>query len=651
MTGSGPIEDREDGDWEPAEITVQNLGGITECEVTIPPGVTVLSGQNATNRTSLLSTMIGVLGGEMATLKSDADEGTVDLRLDGETYTRTYTREGGTVTTSGRPLSDDRDIVDLFVGLIERNRARQAVERGDDLRDVIMRPVDTEAIQRQIREAEREQQRIESELDDIDRRRSRLPTLRNRRDDLEDELAELTAEIESLEETVEEYDASEAEAQQAESLLEEVDDRRRERDRLEEEIETQRASLEALRDERQEVEDELDQLTVDESSLDELDQQVETLQTRKRELEDLISDLSAIVDVNDDLVHSDTSDPLETGSSGEDPASALDPMSAEIECWTCGSHVPKRAIADRLDELRQVIDEQQEKRRTVIDELDEAEDRRAEIQATADTRTDLETRLQEIERQIEQREERLESLQEDREAVQEDIKQLETRLEESDTFEDTELVEYYQQLSDLEYERGKLEQQLSELESEIEDIEGLDDEKQRLQDQRNDLRDEIEDLRSRIDDLERSAVEQFNDHMEDILDRLGYENIERVWIERKTDTSGRGETKLFALHVVRESHDGAVYEDTIDTLSESEREVIGLVVALAGYLVHEVHADVPFMLLDSLEAIDANRINKLLEYFASYAPYLVVALLPEDAEVIDIEHTRISADALGTQSS
>ncbi len=52
------------------------------------------------------------------------------------------------------------------------------------------------------------------------------------------------------------------------------------------------------------------------------------------------------------------------------------------------------------------------------------------------------------------------------------------------------------------------------------------------------------------------------------------------------------------------------YEDTLRHLSESEREVTGFVFALAGYLVHDVHEQVPFMLLDSLEAIDSDRIAR-----------------------------------------
>lgn len=57
-----------------------------------------------------------------------------------------------------------------------------------------------------------------------------------------------------------------------------------------------------------------------------------------------------------------------------------------------------------------------------------------------------------------------------------------------------------------------------------------------------------------------------------------------------------------------------------------------------------MYEDGPFVVLDSLESIDADRITALLDYVADYAPYLVVALLPEDADVVDIDHERIPAE-------
>ena len=49
------------------------------------------------------------------------------------------------------------------------------------------------------------------------------------------------------------------------------------------------------------------------------------------------------------------------------------------------------------------------------------------------------------------------------------------------------------------------------------------------------------------------------------------------------------------------------------------------------------------MLVDSLEAIDSDRIAQLVNYFEDYAEYFVVALLPEDAQAIDNDATRITA--------
>jgi hypothetical protein len=128
--------------------------------------------------------------------------------------------------------------------------------------------------------------------------------------------------------------------------------------------------------------------------------------------------------------------------------------------------------------------------------------------------------------------------------------------------------------------------------------------------------------------------------MDDLIDLLAYNNIERVWLEPREASEDVGRT--FELHVVRTTRSGATYEDTVDHLSESERAVTAIVFALAGYLAHDVYEDVPFLLLDSLEAIDSGRIATLVEYVSDYAEYVVVALLPEDARALDDGHHRVT---------
>lgn len=77
----------------------------------------------------------------------------------------------------------------------------------------------------------------------------------------------------------------------------------------------------------------------------------------------------------------------------------------------------------------------------------------------------------------------------------------------------------------------------------------------------------------------------------------------------------------FELHIVRTNETGIAYEDTIDHLSESEREVTGLIFALTGYFANDVYETLPLIVLDSLEVVDSDRISTLVEYFNDYADY------------------------------
>lgn len=134
--------------------------------------------------------------------------------------------------------------------------------------------------------------------------------------------------------------------------------------------------------------------------------------------------------------------------------------------------------------------------------------------------------------------------------------------------------------------------------------------------------------------------------MESVLDCLVYSNLNCICLERVKGTD-RGSNQAvsksrFELHVIRSTDVGATYEDTVDHLSESEREVTGLVFALAGYLAHDVQEHVPCMLLDSLEAIDSARIAALIDYLAEFPNFLIVALLPEDAEALADHYHRLT---------
>src|SRR6056297_1371072 len=144
-------EQVEEGD---VRVQARNIGGISETEAVFEPGITVLTGRNATNRTSLLRAIMLALGSEQASLKGDAENGAVELQIGDRRYTRTLTRSGDSISLSGDPYLDDPELADLFAFLLEGNEARRAIARGDDLRGLIMRPIDTDEIQAEIERLE-----------------------------------------------------------------------------------------------------------------------------------------------------------------------------------------------------------------------------------------------------------------------------------------------------------------------------------------------------------------------------------------------------------------------------------------------------------------------------------------------------------------
>ncbi|MFC7197760.1 archaea-specific SMC-related protein [Halosimplex aquaticum] len=629
---------------ESVTVSVRNLGGIDEEEVTLDPGVTVLTGRNATNRTSLLRSIAAALGGSAGELKADAEEGSVELAAGEESYTRRFQRTNGSVRADGDPYTDDESVVDLYSCLLATNPARRAVERGDGeaLREAVMAPIDTAEIRAEIDRRQREVRTLSEELAEADREAERLPDLRERLEARREEREAVADNIESVEGAVEEAEIGASDAEDAEEVVEDLRETREEYEAVRDRLDTQRNSVESLEDERETVAATLEAVGAPRAELEDATDELDRLQQRRRALENTINNLVSIVEFNEELVD-ESADALPGEDAGDDVVAALDPTAETVDCWTCGTSVERAAIEERVDDLRAVVDEKRRERNELRTEIGEQREYVADLREDVQEHESLSAEIADIDAEIERRESRIDDLEARAADLRERIEDLEAEAAESDDLRDSDLLDRYQRLSELEYERGQIDEAIDALESEIEAAEAERDRRDRLESEIEAHREALADLRSRIADVERAAVETFNDHMETVLGLLGYENVERVWIERKTDAAADevAPESAFDLHVVRSAPAGSVYDDTVAHLSESEREVIGLVVALSGYLVHDVHEEVPFVLLDSLEAIDAERIADLVEYFADYAPYLVVALLPEDAQALPERFARV----------
>jgi DNA repair exonuclease SbcCD ATPase subunit len=619
-----------------AKVVVENVGGISETAVELEPGVTVLSGRNATNRTSLLQALMAALGSERASLKADAGEGSVRLELE-ETHTRTLTRENGGVVLGGSPYLSDATVADLFAFLLESNEARRAVARGDDLRELIMRPVDTAAIRAEIETLESERRDLAARLDERERLREAVDRLEAELDRIDGEIESTEASLAEVRAEVERTDADLAESRESEAeldeKLEELQSARSEREDVRFRLETERETRAELRTELSELEEGLSALPAAPSDeLAGLDERIESLRDRKRSLDSTINQLQAVIQFNEEVLADEGSPAFALGESSDDVTDGLLPEGASFTCWTCGSETTRSDVEQRLERVRDRRRELLSERGEIEDDLDAATDEKRRLRRQSERREELERRRTELSDELDRAESEVDQLAERREDVDDEIERLEAAVERLRESEYTELIDLHTEASELEAEIERLRAERRETEDELADRRDQLASLAELEAEREEVEGQLESARTRIRRLEEGAVEAFNEHMDEVLDRLSYANVERIWIERIDETSnGAVGASSFRLHVVRATDGGAVYEDTVEHLSESEREVTGLVFALAGYLVHDVHEEVPFVLLDSLEAIDAGRIAALVDYLGEYAGYLVVALLAEDA--------------------
>lgn len=677
---AGATETPAPGEFE-VSLSVSNIGGITESSLAFTPGTTVLAGENASNKTSFLRAMNGVLGGSMATLRTNADRGEIQLDL-GEhgTYSRVYERTDGHVTTSGTPYSDDADVVDTFVTLLETNEARSAIQRGDGdaLRDVLLEPVDTGEIRREIRNLQSRRDDVRSEIQTLERDIGRKPELVQKRDSRRDELERIEEKIAEKREVIDRHEADADVTQEVQELVDELEAKRQNTRKLEEMRDVKAAGLDGLESEKQELiadlrslvgeqqgarervvpEDSSEEVRADTveweafepgERLDTLVRERDSKRARKREIERTVDDLSDIVSFNERITDDAESLPGIDDTRDESEITAeLDPTTA-VQCWTCGTTVAEETIDERTEELRSLVHEKRSERAELESEIAELQDRITSFENVQSEAERIRQRLSEIEREKERTRGEIANIEDQISGVADEIATLQEEVTQSDERQQSTLFDAYEELNDLEHERGRVRAQIDEIDDQIDKIEAQDDRKTKLEDETlPEIRSRLQELWTRIQQLEKHTVDEFNSHVEQLLDELAYDGLARVWIEHRPDDSDSGlRTGTFELKIAREvrKSDGSsefttVQERDIDTLSESERELIGLVAALTGYLVHDVDEEIPFLLVDSVEAIDAGRLVTLISYFSAHAVFLLVALLPEDAAEFESDTLR-----------
>lgn len=656
-TGTDPILD-----GSPLSVILENIGGIDQTTHDIPPGVTVLKGENATNRSSFLQGIIGALGGRSVTLNSSADEGKATIEIGDRQYTRSLSRTGNTVQFGGTPYLDDSDAqaAELYAFLTKDNPVRRAVENGDDLTQLLLEPIDKDEIEAEQQRLRDRRDALAEEIDKAGNAADELVALEDERNDVQQQIEELTEEITELESNIEalreEAKGTDSEKEHKE-LRDKINTKQEEISELEAANKERRsiisdkkediASLSTPDVSRDELEDKRTELVANRESLDADKNELRNLQddlTSAQRVNQLLADNSvSITDLLDAVEINGTipSGPLTEASSEDEGTELTDQLteSEEILCHACGSHVQRDTI-DALQEQYQVMSQQiSEKTSTIQSQIDDIDADIDDVDSALSEYENIQTKRATYRDDIDRLNNQIKTAQEDIDELQDEIDELEAKQAELNPDPvNEELGQAQKEKGQKEAERKQKRRRLDQLGEEIQEKEQMAAKEDQLKTERQNVIDELEKVNGKIETIEREIVDQFDDQVQTVLDMLEYNNIARVRFDRKQkETKGRNNDTETTFDMVITREDEAAYEESIENLSESERNVIGLVVALTGYLVHDVHRTCPVMILDSVEMIDSPRLAEIIDYFSQYQEYLIAALLPEDAEAIELD--------------
>jgi cell division protein FtsB/flagellar motility protein MotE (MotC chaperone) len=714
----------DDTDSTRARVSVSNVDGLADGSVALTPGLTVLAGGEKRTQEAFLSAVASVLGGSPPPLASGGSAARVALAVDGRSRERRFVDRPGRAAAEGSSFCEDETFVERFVALTADNPVRRAVEDGSDPRDLLTAPVDTAAIEAELRDRETELDEVEDRLATIDDRRQTLPELATERRRLEDDLADAAARLSECRATVEDDPPA-----AAADLTAAVTDRCAELRALGEDFADERDRLATLQVECASVERSLSTVDVDAARIEALDDRIDALRTRERTLTDTIADLSTVVQFNEEVLVAGGPSPVDpvlaaaddavdavtladddrpaehgdgvtdspaadvgrpsaggaerspVGGAGSDatgttpveravPGRPARDRDETVECWTCGTEVPRAAVEDRLAEFRDRLERRRRRRRDLLDRIDELQAERADLEADRRERADLRERRTALEAEVERRRDRVDRLEARLERVHEEAVERVQTLD-ADLPDDPDLPTRLSTLADLEYERASLAGTLADVERQVAVVEDLVEEREAVLARRRSLRSDVENLRSTLRERERTTLAAVEERANVLLDRLDLPAVDGLRIafpaddadgeatdvatDDSDDTDGEptddaAEPTDTAVFVHSTGDDDVVRERPVPDADERDRTVVGLVVALAAADVHGVGEAVPAVLADGLPALDADRTDALLGALADLAGIAVVGLpddspFPEDSTLPE-EYDRLSGASL-----
>lgn len=567
------------------QFDIENIAGIRSGTASVEPGINVVRASNWQGKSSLIKAIETAMGTAFP-LTEGADHGRVELTTDDDTLVVELTRENGDVARRGDGyLSNERDRVyaDLFAFLDDDNDVRRAVRNGENLEEILTRPLDFERIDERIADLRQERDQVKAEL-------GRARTAANRLGSVQERVTSVESELEELRSTRDGLTTDEGTTESA-SKRDELSDVRAERDRFADQEEQLESTIANTRDRLEERREALEQLDVPQKG--DFESDIADARDRLGDIEQDVELLQSLYNANKRVLDSGRVELLTEIEHGL--------VDDSITCWVCGDAVDRQAVEAQLASIAERLSDRREAAEEYRAEVQAIETKREAIREKRRRKEDLEAELDDLRATLADREESLESVRQRLEDVTGRIEELQGVVEAADD-----------QLTDIESEIKYKVAELNDVRDELADVEQRAEQRDRLEDELEAITEEIEALQTRKERVKAETLESFDDAIQALVDRLepGFETARL--------------TSNFDLVVAREGR-----EANLDALSEGEVELLGVVAAIAGFDAFEVGDSVPVILLDSVGDLTSENLEPLVRYLAGRTTHLVTTAYPE----------------------
>jgi len=591
------------------KLDITNISGIRSGSATVEDGLNVIQASNFRGKSSFITalrTAIGATGQyEDHPLTEGMDTGKVTLETEGDEYNVMLERPSpGVVKRTGTPyLSDETDQIcaRLYACLDENNPVRKAVRNGEDLTDLLQDPLNIENIDAQINALKGEKREIKQKITEAERAGDQLPSV-------QETVTRLKSELEELRSRREELADEGTNKERIEEISDEISTKSGKLTNISNDISRIERELERKRDQASRKEGEINELNVPEEldqskevdsmrdQIDTIDRQIDLIEDLYRANQNVIdaSEIDTITDVNRSIAADD------------------------IKCWVCGQQTTIADVEEYIAQLQSKAAELRDEKSEIETELEEIEAREHKIRQARQKKEGLKREIQQLKSDIDEKKGILEEKRDRESSLKEEIKALQDEL---DAAED----EYNEELTDVKTEIRTTETKLQNVREDLESLEQKYGQLEEFEAEREEIQANINVLRNRKKTIQKNLKESFNAIIVDIIEELqpGFSSARLVL---KTDE--RGEVESIDLEIARDI-DSKGQRTSVDTLSEGEVELIGLVVALAGYHAFDVDNKVPCILIDGISQLAAEHLRTVATYLEDMSNILVTTAYPE----------------------